>query len=178
MFGIVNPFDASKGKRAEEIRGKGFSKSAFRQVLPHTFDLSRQRGTIHRMTGAVLDQFLEEVVSQGAEVLLPQNLPEKWFELLLDESQAFIDDEEDCAGMLAAVMTILNHQQGCLLEQGRPLEVETKRLFTCMEYYAVCLAVEEVSRQTDIRGEPPTLDNIFDDTRDIEFTRVKNISQK
>jgi len=168
----------SKGKRAEGLRGKGVSKLAFRQVFLHTFDLSRQRGTIESMKGAVLDQFMEEVVSQGAEALLPQNLPEKWFELLLDETQAFIDDEEDCAGMLAAVITLLNHQQGDLLEQERPLEVEAKRLFTCMSYYAVCLAIEEVSRQTDIRGEPSTLDNIFDDARNIEFTRVKNVRNR
>jgi hypothetical protein len=90
---------------------------------------------------------------------------------LLDEAQSFKDGAGDCAGLFASVMAILGYQNDEVWERVGKMEIETERLFKCMGYYAVCLAVEEVSRKTDIRGEPPTLENIFDDTRDINFTR-------
>jgi hypothetical protein len=52
-------------------------------------DGTKQGSAIQRTKGAILNQFLTEVVSQGAEALLPQNLPDTWVALLREESEAF-----------------------------------------------------------------------------------------
>jgi hypothetical protein len=124
------------------------------------------------MRGTILSQYLEQVVNRGAQAVLPQHLEARWLELLLDEAQSFQDGNGDFAGLCASVMAILGHQHAAGWERGETIEIETDRLLKCLGYYAICLAMEEVSRKTDIRGEPPTLDNIFDETRDIPFTRT------
>jgi hypothetical protein len=123
------------------------------------------------MRGTILSQYIEQVVNRGAAAVLPQHLEARWLELLLDEAQSFKDGDGDFAGLFASVMEILSRQNYEVWERVGKMEIETERLYQCMRYYTLCLAVEEVSRKTDIRGEPPTLENIFDDTRDITFTR-------
>ena len=129
------------------------------------------------MRDAQLDRFLQDVIPQGAQALLPQHLSEEWLDALLEEAEIFTsapaqeEREQSCPGLLAAVLMILDYQHGHPLETLGKLEVTVERLFTCLECYAACLAIEQVNRATTIHGEPPTLDTIFNPRRIITFTR-------
>ena len=122
-----------------------------------------------------LHQFLEEVSTKGAEAVLPQHLSDAWLAALLEEGNALTEgesEEEPCAGLLAAVLKILDYQSGAPFARGEPLEVSTQALLSSINYYVLCLAMEEVSRRTDIKAEPPTLDNMFQEDREVAFSRV------
>jgi hypothetical protein len=123
------------------------------------------------MHGDILSEYIAEVVNKGAEAVLPQNLPDPWLSRLLYEAEAFQAGEDNLAGLLASVLRILDYQQGGACLRDGKLEVERDELFKCLGYYAGCLAIEELNRKTAIRGEPPTLENIFDENRAITFTR-------
>ena len=69
------------------------------------------------MKGKQFEQFSNEVLKQGAAAVLPQNLPERWLNALLEEAEIFqAGDGEDidntCAGLLSAVLVILSAQSG------------------------------------------------------------------
>jgi hypothetical protein len=124
------------------------------------------------MKGNILGEYIDEVVNKGAEAVLPQNLPDMWLSLLLYEAESFQAGGDNLAGLLASVLRILDYQQGGAFRRDGKMEVEREELFKCMSYYAGCLAVEEIHRRTDIHGEPPTLENIFDANRALHFTRA------
>jgi hypothetical protein len=122
------------------------------------------------MKRAILNEYMEGVVKRGAEAVLPQHLEGRWLGLLLDEAQRFKDGEAgDCMGMLASVMVILSSQNNEALERVGEMEVESERLLECIGYYALWLSMEEMSRKIGIRGWSPTLENIFDGNRKINF---------
>lgn len=123
------------------------------------------------MKGTQLSEYVKTTLNRGAAAVLPQHLDPLWLGLLLEEVEDFRAGEGDCASLLASVLTILSYQQRDAWDREGELEVETDRLFQCLDYYGLCLAMEEVSRKTDIRGEPPTLENIFDEQRVVTFSR-------
>lgn len=41
-----------------------------------------------------------------------------------------------------------------------------------IDLYSIAIGAEEVTRKTDVRIEPPTLDNIFDEKRNLSIKRV------
>ena len=61
-------------------------------------------------------QFAAEVLQQGADAVLPQNLPDRWLNALLEEAEIFQEEdsdiEETCAGLLSAVILILSQHRG------------------------------------------------------------------
>jgi hypothetical protein len=146
------------------------------------------------MKGTQFTQFSTEVLHRGAEAVLPQNLPDRWLEALLEEAERLeagagdaeeedaegdetLEDERDpeteapeddtFAGLLGAVLALLMAQQG----YPDTLEIATRALFQHMQLYAMALAAESVSRWSDIWVEPPTVANIFDPEREVQARR-------
>ena len=114
------------------------------------------------MKGRQFDQFAIEVLQRGAVAVLPQNLPERWLNALMEEEEILNEGksheiENTCAGLLGAVILILSAQSGHPPE----IEVPASTLLRSMDYYIITLSAEMVSRNTDICVEPPTLENIF-----------------
>ena len=74
------------------------------------------------MKGTRFAQFSTEFLRRGAAAVLPQHLPDRWLDALLEEAQllapaAWDPQEEDrehesCAGLLGAVLVVLMAQRG------------------------------------------------------------------
>jgi len=130
------------------------------------------RGELSSMKGRQFEQFATEVLNKGAVAVLPQNLPEHWLNALLEEAEILQQEEGDdientCAGLLGAIILILSQQSGHPPE----IEVAASTLLRYMDYYIITLSAEIVSRKTDIWVEPPTLENIFQEDREMKCRR-------
>ena len=129
------------------------------------------------MHGTQFAQFSAEVLRRGAAAVLPQHLPDRWLDALLEEADllapgAWGPEEEDrvqeCgAGLLGAVLVVRMEQRG----HPAQLEVTVSTLMNHLHCYILALAAERVSRDTDIWLEPPTLANIFDAEREVRGRR-------
>jgi hypothetical protein len=115
------------------------------------------------MQGTQFAQFSAEVLQRGATAVLPQHLPDRWLDALLEEANLLAPGDgapeegdrvhECCAGLLGAVLVILMAQQG----HPDQLEVVVSTLMSYLHCYILALAAERVSRDTEIWIEPPTL---------------------
>jgi hypothetical protein len=129
------------------------------------------------MKGTRFAQFSTEVLRRGAAAVLPQHLPDRWLDALLEEAdllapEAWDPQEEDrvhecCAGLLGAVLVVLMEQRG----HPDQLDVAVGTLMSHLHCYMLALAAERVSRDTDIWVEPPTLANLFDEARAVHTRR-------
>jgi hypothetical protein len=130
------------------------------------------------MKGTQFAQFSAEVLRHGAAAVLPQHLPDRWLDALLEEADLLAPGEWDseegnsvhdcCAGLLGAVLMILMAQRSPNPDQ---LEVAVSTLMSHLHCYILALAAERVSRDTDTWLEPPTLANIFDEEREVRARR-------
>ena len=129
------------------------------------------------MKGTRFAQFSTEVLRRGAAAVLPQHLPDRWLDALLEEAdllapEAWDAQEEDrvhecCAGLLGAVLVVLMAQRG----HPDQLDVTVGTLMRHLHCSILALAAERVSRDTDIWLEPPTLANLFDGEREVRARR-------
>jgi hypothetical protein len=129
------------------------------------------------MKGTRFAQFSTEVLRRGAAAVLPQHLPDRWLDALLEEADLLAPGDWDteagdrvhecCAGLLGAVLVVLMAQQG----HPDQLEVAVNTLMSHLHCYILALAAERVSRDTDIWVEPPTLSNLFDAERAVRAGR-------
>ena len=129
------------------------------------------------MHGTRFAQFSAEVLRRGAAAVLPQHLPDRWLDALLEEADLLApgagDAEEgarghECwAGLVGAVLVVLMAQRG----HPDQLEVAVNTLMSHLHCYILALAAERVSRDTEIWLEPPTLANIFDEEREVRGQR-------
>jgi len=129
------------------------------------------------MQGTQFAQFSTEVLRRGAAAVLPQHLPDRWLDALLEEADLLAPGEGDseegdrldecCAGLLGAVLVVLMEQRG----HPDQLEVAVSTLMRRLHCSILALAAERVSRDTDIWVEPPTLANMFDEERKVRGWR-------
>ena len=73
------------------------------------------------MKGTRFAQFSTEVLRRGAAAVLPQHLPDRWLDALLEEADLLApeawDSQEEarvhecCAGLLGAVLVVLMEQR-------------------------------------------------------------------
>jgi hypothetical protein len=119
------------------------------------------------MSEHYISHFVKEVVDKGPKALLPQNLPNKWLDILLEEADSleYEDSEIHPSGLLLSVLNILQYQLN-----STEVTIATEILFDNIQKYILALAAEKVTRVTEISIEPPTLDNIFTD-RQIKISR-------
>jgi hypothetical protein len=129
------------------------------------------------MKGTQFAQCSTEVLQRGAAAVLPQHLPDRWLDALLEEADLFAPGEGDpeegdrmddcCAGLLGAVLVVL------MAHRGHPdtLDVAASTLMRHMHSSILALSAERVSRDTDIWVEPPTLATIFDEARAVRARR-------
>ena len=108
------------------------------------------------MHGTHFAQFSTEVLHRGAAAVLPQHLPDRWLDALLEEADLLAPEEGDakegdrvedcCAGLLGAVLVVLMEHGG----HPDTLEVAASTLMRHMQCYILALAAERVSRDTEI----------------------------
>src|SRR4029450_6683218 len=75
------------------------------------------RGNGRTMQGTRFAQFSTEVLRRGAAAVLPQHLPDRWLDALLEEADLLASEADDmgndcCAGLLGAVLVLVSAQRG------------------------------------------------------------------
>ena len=121
-----------------------------------------------------LSQYHAEVLSQGVEALLPQHLPDHWLDHLLAEGNAYLDQQESVSmsTLLLTVLALVDYQQGGASASSGVITLPLQELNEYLTVYVLCLGIEKVSRSTNISGEAPTLENIFNSDRGVQFSRT------
>src|SRR5207237_2279482 len=137
--------DAAGPHGARRAAGLGGRKPLASTHTPCT------RGNGRTMKGTRFAQFSTEVLRRGAAAVLPQHLPDRWLDALLEEADLLAPGEDDmgddcCAGLLGAVLVLVSAQRGDPPE----LEIAGTILLEFLPCYIVALSADSVSRRTDL----------------------------
>jgi hypothetical protein len=131
----------------------------------------------------MLNQFIDEVVSEGAAAVLPQNLDTKWLDMIYVAARNFLKISLTCEGnipeedvlsdmnsmmLLSAVVEIAQHQSG-YGPDITPVEIPEDLIFEYISCYALAIVLECIVRESGIEMVPPELDSIFDRERLFEI---------
>ncbi|MBA4367677.1 MAG: hypothetical protein C0403_08570 [Desulfobacterium sp.] len=132
----------------------------------------------------MLNQFMDEVVTNGPEALLPQNLEDQWLDMIYTASKLFIrtaalpaeekeKKEYDFTDlysnlMLTSVMEIIYHQKGVIIKSSK-ITVPEAEIYEYILCYAMSVVYESIRREADIVIPLPTLDTILDRERLFEI---------
>src|SRR4029453_15492828 len=113
-------------------------------IAARAYDLC-DHDTWRDMQGTQFAQFSAEVLQRGAAAVLPQHLPDRWLDALLEEADLLAPEEggpeegdrvhESCAGLLGAVLVVLMAQRG----HPDKLAVAVSTLMRCLHCYIVAL---------------------------------------
>lgn len=142
-------------------------------------DCHHKRSPITPKVLPMLNQFVDEVISQGAEALLPQELEEKWLDRMYVAAKNFLQmamkpegviSEEDILNdinsmiMLSSIVEIAQHQSG-YAPSDQPYEIPEDMLFEYISCYALAIVLESISRESGMGVDSPTLETIFERDR-------------
>ena len=132
----------------------------------------------------MLNQFMDEVVANGPEALLPHNLDDQWLDMIYTASKLFIrtaalpaeekeKKEYDFTDlysnlMLTSVMEIIYHQKGVIIKSSK-IAVPEAEIYEYILCYAMSVVYESIRRNADIVIPLPTLDTILDRERLFEI---------
>ena len=122
----------------------------------------------------MLSRFNNEVLSNGPTAVLPQNLNSNWIKKLQKITDDFLDSNfalDECKDprdigdpiLMTCVYEILGFQQ------RDSADVSTKEMAEKMAIYSLSILMESVNRESDIRLEPPNLDDILSMDRIMAF---------
>ncbi len=115
-----------------------------------------------------LGQLVRDVAD--AEAALPRNLSNYWLELIARDLDTLQDGNEDggpdvagpsLSGPLYLIIRILEARS-----RGEKMEISEEQLYFYFLDYQIEVNLELVSRNTELRAQPASLDTIFTD-RDV-----------
>lgn len=117
------------------------------------------------------NKFKAEVLDFGANGCLPANLSDFWLHYLSHEldfldnlSEAAENENVDISCTLAAVVAILHAQNG----GGSMYSATVDEVFDKIIDYRIEIGLEMVSRHSEIKCDPATLEDIFTN-RDVKY---------
>jgi len=126
----------------------------------------------------MINRFMDEVVSLGAENVLPRNLTSEWLnhicvsakfflrEVYVEKSDTVEPDAEilhdsESALLLCAVTELLHAKKG--YESDIALnDLEDDYLLECFSCYSILAVFEYLSRVVTLEFSPPEIDTVFD----------------
>ncbi len=104
------------------------------------------------------EDVVNKVMYMTAEQLLPQNLSQDLLDYMLGEMNLmWCGKSSEIPVLLFVAMKVLHPA----LKPNSNKGTSPEELAFCVGKYAISLALEDITRKTDITFEPPTLDNIF-----------------
>ena len=129
-----------------------------------------------------INKFMDDVVSRGADAVLPQNLDKEWLERLFIASKDFLaiavkdegmEEEEEPFNdensmMLLTAVTELTQAQKDYKPDDE--EVDEGLFFENLSCYALSILFEAIRQESEFTFEEPTIETIFNRERlyDIE----------
>jgi len=120
----------------------------------------------------VIERLTREVLRAGRGAALPSRLSDDWIdraskcidEMLAGQSRA---DAESQIGLMLVLKILADKDP-----TGKPpLEIPLEALQEYLEAYRFALSLEKISRVSDLRASPATLENIFDLDREVQVNR-------
>ena len=125
----------------------------------------------------MLSKFGNEVLMHGPEALLPQNLNNEWLDILQKMAGDFLDtsyDFEKCKKPEDVADPILSV---CISEILRSqhtdkTDISIEEMLENITIYSVSLLIEAVERESNIRIEQPTLEDILSWDRIIRMRKT------
>ncbi|GAB6094742.1 hypothetical protein JCM14469_09940 [Desulfatiferula olefinivorans] len=127
----------------------------------------------------MLNQFIDDVISKGADAVLPQNLDQTWLDLIYVAAKNFltiavtaggeIDEDQVLSDansmmMLSSIVEIAQEQSG-YQPSDQPFDIPEDLMFEYISCYAMAVILESVDRESDLGLDKPTVSNIFDRDR-------------
>lgn len=107
-----------------------------------------------------LDELEREILAQGPEAALPQNLPDRWLQTLVRDLLDGMFDEERLGGICAGPMLLaaeLANAQAAVSDATHP----NQRFVDCFARYRTALMEELLGRQTGIFRREYSVADIF-----------------
>ena len=114
----------------------------------------------------MLSSFNNQVLKYGPEGVLPQNLNNKWLPILQKMAEDFLDTSydldkcrkpEDVADPILSVCV-----SDILVSRGdNTTDISIEKMLEMITIYSLSLIMEAVSRESGIKIEQPTLENIL-----------------
>ena len=124
----------------------------------------------------MLSRFNNQVLSHGADAVLPQNLNTEWLNILQKMAEDFLDssyDLEECKKPEDIADPILSVCVAEILRShhGDIIDISIEEMLEKVTIYSLSLIMEGVDRESDIGLEKPTLDNI------LSWDRIKKLKK-
>lgn len=111
----------------------------------------------------------QEVISHGPAAALPSNLSDQWLQHISYSLDQVLNGKDELLEYFSAPMVLVLNLMLKKFET-KQVEIEYKEMIEYFRQYRLELALEEVSRISDIKVDSATLKTIFTDRR-VEFTR-------
>ncbi|VFQ46978.1 hypothetical protein [Desulfoluna butyratoxydans] len=124
-----------------------------------------------------INRFMDEVISRGAEAVLPHNLEEEWLERLFIAAKNFLamavleeDSDEEPFGdensmMLLSAVTELTQAQKDYTPDEEEDQVDEGLFFENLSCYSLSILFEAIRQQSEFTFELPDTGTIFDRDR-------------
>jgi hypothetical protein len=118
----------------------------------------------------LLSKFSNEVLSNGPQAVLPQNLSSEWLSRIQKMVDDFLDANFEGGNCRKAKFTADPVLATCVSEilrhlKGASIDIQENDMFEKLTLYALSVTVESVAKEVDIKFQPPTLETIFDKRR-------------
>ena len=125
----------------------------------------------------MLSRFNNEVLSYGPNAVLPQNLNSEWITILQKMADDFLDtnfDLQECKNpqdmgdpvLMACVYEIAGYQN------EKKVDFTPKEMAEKVAIYALAITMESVNRESNIKLEPPNLENVLSMDRIIAYKDI------
>ncbi len=126
-----------------------------------------------------INRFMDEVITRGAEAVLPHNLEEEWLERLFIAAKAFLAiavreeecgeeeepfGDEDSMMLLTAVTELTQSQKSYVPDEGDE-QVDEGLFFEHLSCYALSILFEAIRKESEFTFDLPTIETIFDRER-------------
>jgi len=117
----------------------------------------------------VLLKLKREVLDGEPGSTLPSRLSDEWLDTAIDSVEGMVHGDGDpklhSVGMALIIKTLSDkHMQ-------KSMSVPAEDMFEYLQAYMLELALEEVSRKTDVSVNTATLETIFEKDRTVEISR-------
>ena len=126
----------------------------------------------------MLAKFNNEVLKNGPDAVLPQNLNKKWLDTLQKMAEDFLEanyDLEQCkkpADNADPILSVCVSEILRLQKTGKA-HIPDEDILEKIPIYSLSLIIEAVNRESDLGLEEPTLENILSWDR---IERIKKIN--
>jgi hypothetical protein len=125
----------------------------------------------------MLSRFSNQVLSQGPDAVLPQNLNAEWLNILQKMAEDFLDssyDLEECKKPEDIADPILSVCVSEILRShpGDIIDISIEEMLERVTIYSLSLIMESVDRESEIGLEKPTLNNILSWDRIVKLKEI------